>query len=181
MSDRSKSSPDRYDLVAQGLHWGMAAILLYLVFSSGFEDVPDTEMAQRIRLHAGLGLFAGLLGVIRFVWRRWRPRPAETEGGPGWRRAVAKTTVNLFYALFLLMPAVGVILAGLVAYPVRPFGGVDISGWLTNDESAAALVNSVHGFLADTLLAFVALHVGAALYHHFVKRDGLLWRMTPLR
>ncbi len=34
-----------------------------------------------------------------------------------------------------------------------------------------------HGIGARLLFALLVLHVGAALYHHVVLRDGLLWRM----
>ena len=34
-----------------------------------------------------------------------------------------------------------------------------------------------HGIGARLLLALLILHAGAALYHHFVRPDGLLWRM----
>jgi len=34
-----------------------------------------------------------------------------------------------------------------------------------------------HAIGARLLLALLALHVTAALHHHFVRRDGLLWRM----
>jgi len=34
-----------------------------------------------------------------------------------------------------------------------------------------------HGLLSNVMLALVALHVGAALYHQFVRKDNLLARM----
>jgi cytochrome b561 len=35
----------------------------------------------------------------------------------------------------------------------------------------------VHGIVAKLLMLAIALHIGAALYHQFVRRDGLLSRM----
>ena len=38
----------------------------------------------------------------------------------------------------------------------------------------------MHGLLSNyLLLALVGLHVVAALYHHFIQRDGVLQRMLP--
>jgi cytochrome b561 len=38
----------------------------------------------------------------------------------------------------------------------------------------------VHGILANYLmLTLVGLHVAAALYHYFVRRDGVLARIFP--
>lgn len=38
-----------------------------------------------------------------------------------------------------------------------------------------------HGIGARLPLALLILHVGAALYHHFFRRDGLLTRMWSAR
>lgn len=173
-------APTRYDLVAQLLHWAMAGILLYLIFFSQYEDVPDAVMEGRIELHAGLGLFVVLLGLFRFYWRQTRPRPSEMSDAPRWQNLAARYTHQAFYGLFLLAPAAGVVLAGLVAYPVRIFGFVEISDWLSDNKEAAEFVNSVHGFTADLILYLFIIHVAAAIYHQFIKRDGLIWRMTPV-
>lgn len=172
-------SPKKYDLVAQFLHWSMTLILLYLIFFSQFEEIPDAVMENKIELHSGLGLLIVVLGLFRWFWRKTRPRPAPVETDPPWQTRAADIIHQVFYALFLLSPAVGIVLAGLVAYPVRIFGLIEISGWLSDNEKAAGLMNSVHGFSADLILYFLVLHVAAALYHQFIKRDGIIWRMTP--
>ncbi len=173
-------APARYDLVAQLLHWAMAGILLYLVFFSEFEEVTDAVMESKIELHAGLGLLVVLLGLFRFYWRQARPRPPKLSEGPRWQILAAEYTHRAFYVLFLLAPAAGVVLAGLVAYPVLVFGLVDISGWLADSKGAAEFVNSLHGFTADLIFYLFIIHVAAALYHQFVKRNGLIWRMVPV-
>lgn len=170
---------ERYDLVAQCLHWAMALILVYLIFSSSFEDVSDAVMENRIQLHAGLGLTVIALGLIRWIWRSARPRPRPSGIDSRWQAALAAITHHTFYALFLLAPAFGILLASLVAYPVRPFGAAPIYKWPEDSPAAAEVMNSVHGFAADLILALLILHVGAALYHQFVKRDSILSRMMP--
>jgi len=42
------------------------------------------------------------------------------------------------------------------------------------------LAGDVHTFLAWTLLVLIGLHIAAALYHYFVRRDGVLQRMLPI-
>ena len=41
------------------------------------------------------------------------------------------------------------------------------------------LAGDVHTFLAWTLLVLIGLHVAAALFHFFVRRDDVLQRMLP--
>ena len=136
-------------------------------------------MEGRIKLHSGLGLLIVLLGVFRLYWRQSRPRPAPLVGGPKWQTKAAEFIHWAFYALFLLTPAIGFALAGLVSYPVGVFGLIEVSGWLKDNESLAELVNSAHGFSADIMTVLLALHIAAALYHQFVKHDGVIWRMIP--
>lgn len=177
----SQQSPpaERYDLVAQCLHWIMALILVYLIFTSSFEEVPDSVMEERIRLHAGLGLTIAALGVVRWLWRFVRPRPHDIEFDQPWQKTLARAIHQIFYALFLITPAIGFFLATLVSYPVRPFGLGPIFQWPEDSPMVAGMVNSVHGFAADVILALLVLHVAAAVYHQFVKRDALLLRMMP--
>ncbi len=175
----SSNSQARYDVVAILLHWVMVAGLLWLIFTAHFEGVTDAKMQDRIKLHSGIGMSVGLAGLFRLFWRLRNPRPNVSVSGPAWQKKIAAGVVNVFYALFLLMPLVGFILAGIVSYPVRVFGLFNASGWLNDNPGAADVMNSVHGFLADTLLVFAAIHAGAALYHHFQLKDDVLAGMIP--
>lgn len=166
-------------MVAQTLHWVMAAMLLYLILFSEFEHASDAEMINRIKLHSGIGTLIVILGIGRWLWRRTKPRPLPIETASRWQSRAADIVHHLFYGLFLLSPALGAVLAGLVSYRVEVFGLVDISGWLRDSVPAADLVNSFHGFSADIMLVLIIVHVAAAFYHHLVKKNGLIWRMLP--
>ena len=156
----------------------MAAILIYLIFFSHFEELPSNAKEQKIQLHSGLGVLIVALGAIRLYWRRNRPQPADVIMA-AWQRKLTALVHYTFYVLFLIAPAIGFILSGFVSYPVRVFGQFEISGWLRDNEVAASITNSVHGFSTDLITGLLILHVGAALYHHFVLRDGLIRRMLP--
>lgn len=174
-----RTSPARYHLVSQVLHWVMAAILIYLIFFSSFEEASDTEMMSRIKLHSGLGALIVILGLVRWFWRITKPRPAPIENAPKWQEHTTEVVHHAFYVLFLISPALGLILAGLVAYEVRVFGFFDVSDWLGDNMTAAEVINSLHGLTADIFLILIIIHVAAALYHQFIKGDGLIRRMLP--
>lgn len=169
----------RYDWLAQVLHWAMAAILVYLIVTGSFEDVPDNVMEQKIQLHSGLGLMIIVLGLIRWGWRFFRPKPETVVFEKKWQKTIAVVIHQAFYALFLIAPALGVLLATLVAYPVRPFGFSPIYQWPENSPAMADLVNSFHGFAADVIMVLLIVHAGAALYHHFIQRNSVMLRMLP--
>jgi cytochrome b561 len=175
----SSIAPSRYHIVSQLLHWLMAAILLYLIVFSSFEEATDAQLVEKIKLHTGLGILIVLLAALRWIWRLARPRPGEIANTPRWQIRAANFTHHAFYIIFLIAPALGFVLAGLVAYRVEMFGLFEISGWLADSPNAAGLVNSFHGFAVDILTGLIVVHVAAALYHHFIKGDGLIWRMLP--
>lgn len=170
---------ERYNLVAQLLHWVMALILVYLIFSSSYHHTSDIVMEERIQLHAGLGLTIIVLGLVRWLWRYACPQPIDAKFEAPWQKTLANTTHHMFYALFLITPAIGFFLATLVSYPVRPFGFGPIFQWPEDSPMVAGWVNSIHGFAADVILILLIFHVAAALYHHFIKKDSLIMRMMP--
>ena len=58
------------------------------------------------------------------------------------------------------------------------FGWFEIPVLLTPDREMGQLLNQMHTDLIWTALVLLTLsHVGAALYHQFVKKDGTLKRM----
>jgi cytochrome b561 len=61
----------------------------------------------------------------------------------------------VLYGLLILTP-----LTGVVAW----FGGLEVAG-------------DVHGVLRIVLLFVVAAHLSGALYHLFIRRDGVTQRM----
>jgi cytochrome b561 len=63
--------------------------------------------------------------------------------------------------------------------PVMMFG-VELPKLLATRAPGWGWTGDVHGLLANYLmLALVALHVAAGLYHYLVRRDGVLQRMLP--
>ncbi|NNU17565.1 hypothetical protein HK107_14635 [Parvularcula sp. ZS-1/3] len=162
----------------QIIHWVMAAMIAYLILTSHFEDMESVERAERIKVHAALGAGLFCLGAVRLWLVRKLPVP-DKIAGPLWQERLAAGVKRAFYVLFFLVPVLGLILAGLVAYDVDLAGAIRVSGWLRDDPSAAALMNSVHGFSVDILTGLIVLHMVGTLYHQFVRRDGLVARMLP--
>lgn len=58
-------------------------------------------------------------------------------------------------------------------------GGGALPDLVDKNKELGELLKEVHKLLNFTLLALFSMHVGAALKHHFVERDGVLARMLP--
>ena len=121
-----------------------------------------------------------MLSFVRLAWRITH-RPPPDLAMPAWQAKAAHATHHLLYALFFIVPLVGWAYSSAAGFPIVWFGVLPLPDLLPVDKALAEAIKPVHGWLAWTLIALVALHVAAALKHHFIDRDGLIARMWPGR
>ena len=130
--------------------------------------------------HRHFGLFVLMLFVIRIVTRlRVGALPSE-DGMSVFVRVAATLTHIAMYAVLLALPLLGWALSNAQDKPVH-FFGLTLPALVGADEDLADTLQTWHVDVAWLLLALVLLHVGAALWHHFVRRDGVLHAMLPGR
>ncbi len=85
------------------------------------------------------------------------------------------------YLLFFAVPLVGWAYSSAAGFPIVLFGVLPLPDFVAADRAFSETIKPLHGALAWSLAAVVLLHIGAALKHQFVDRDGLLLRMLPGR
>ncbi|MBV8106207.1 MAG: cytochrome b/b6 domain-containing protein, partial [Hyphomicrobiales bacterium] len=100
-------------------------------------------------------------------------KPGPVPGSPRWQERSARVVHILFYIVILGMIASGAGMMALSGAAPVIFGG----GAPSLPDFWKYPPRLPHAIGARLLLALLSLHVGAALYHHFVRRDGLVWRM----
>lgn len=170
-----KSKSDRYGAVAVSIHW-ISAVLILALLGSGFQAgnaMDPTAKAAFLRVHIPVAIFVLLLTVVRIVWWwRFDLKPQPVQGSPAWQERLARAVHVAFYIVILGMVASGIGMMVLSGAAPDIFGS---SGTLPNFHDYLPRVP--HGFGANLLLALLAAHIGAALYHHFIRGDGLLRRM----
>lgn len=165
-------------------HWITAwAMILALYF--GLSAVYGNGSRQEtFTAHAYAGLTVLGLIVIRLVLRTLLPWPKEKHGGSRIPHLVAETMHWALYALMLLTPLTGWIVASSMGccMSVPGLPNIDLlgSGLSIGRPIDAMTAYHVHVFFVWTLLALISLHVMAALFHHFVVRDAILVRMIPV-
>jgi cytochrome b561 len=169
---------------AKLLHWIGAAMILSLYFhglviEEWFAHDKATEATQ-LHLHAATGATLGLLMLGRFLWRVINKIPMLPAKTPEWEKRIAGYAhLGLYVATFVALvsgwlasgarnPAVEVKLFGLVPIPTLE---------AFSDKPTRELLDTVHELSAHALLIIVALHVFAALWHHYVQKDSVLRRM----
>ena len=172
------SGDDRFNLTARVLHWTMAAMILTMLFVGVGMVASVSQRPWLIDLHRPLGIAILVLVVVRLVNRlRHRPPPLPADV-PRWQAFAAQASHWLLYALMLAMPLAGWAMLSAGGYPVALFGDVRLPAIVSPDPALYAWLRAAHGWAARLLFATVLLHVAAALYHAWVRRDGVFGSMA---
>ncbi|TFZ07705.1 cytochrome b [Ramlibacter humi] len=173
-------SATRYSTLEQALHWATAILVVVaFIYGPGGSETRIYSAARDAdrRLHETLGLCVLALTAVRLCWRAFSPRP-DPVAVSRWMGLAAKAVQVLLYALLFAVPLTAISGAWLEGHPVTWLGG-DIGPWVRESHGIGATLSELHGWLGDTILWLAGLHALAALYHHFVLRDGVLRSMVP--
>lgn len=168
----------RYHPMLVALHWLLAILLLgALAFGSiALDGVPNSAPAKLnlLRGHMLMGGLIFVLMVLRLATRLVTDHPPAASTGNALLDRLAPWVHWGLYALVFAVLASGAGIAALAHLPAVVFGGVGSLPPNFDDLPPRA----AHGLLALLLLALTVLHAAAALYHQFMRRDGLLTRMS---
>lgn len=171
-----------YDPVARATHWLTVLLVAaeYLVGSIMPGIHHGTPLGTMIRIHLALGSGILLLVLFRIFWRlTHRPPPPPSEL-PLWQERLSRITHLALYAMLILMPVTGWASASARGWPVRAFGLIPVPALLAKGTRIGFRLGGVHADIVYwILLALIAMHVAAALYHRLVRRDSVLSRMLP--
>lgn len=174
--------PLRYGATAAALHWLLAAALAGS-FGVGLymSELPNSPLRLRLySWHKWAGITILALSALRLAWRLVRRPPADLPM-TRWQRIAARLTHRLMYGLFFAVPLAGWAYSSAAGFPVVLFGIWPLPDFVPADKALAEAIKPWHAAFAYALAGLVALHVAAALKHHFIDRDGLLSRMWPVR
>lgn len=174
MSMKCKNS--NYGSVAVTIHW-LSALLIVALIVSGFRAANTIDPGAKVQilsLHAPLGIAILLLTLFRIVWWwRFDTKPAAVGNDPLWQVLSARAVHVLFYIIIIGMTASGIGMFVLSGAGPIVLGGAEG----TLPDFKLYLPRIPHGLGARAMVALLLLHAGAALYHHFVRRDDTLRRM----
>jgi cytochrome b561 len=170
----TNTTPNRYHPVHVVMHW-LVAVLTILLLGVGvlvFPNTPNSEELQLLGGHKMMGMALGVFMVIRVITRFAFKRPAPADAGHPALNLLGKVVHFLLYmGVFAIMAAGGAV--------SQAYGLDNIlkgNGTIPPDLFIYPSMG-VHGTLAYVLIGLVALHVGAAFYHQFIRKDNLLARM----
>ena len=179
------NTPTRYGWAMIVLHW-LIGIIFIGQFVLGFVMVRTTSQRtsfELIQLHKSFGfLLLGLI-ILRIAWRLGNAPPPLPRSVATLERRTAPLAHFALYAFQVALPVSGWALVSVstLEIPSMPFNLFVMPNLpLAESDAAEGFWTSTHWYLAYAGIALVALHVAAALRHHFLLRDSVLRRMiTP--
>jgi cytochrome b561 len=172
----------RYAAPARGLHWLTSLLVLGIVIPAGvwikyFEPADEAFKLRLYNVHESVGVIVFVLVLLRLVYR-WRnpppPLPADT---PAFVRLAAHSVHVALYALLLLMPIGGFIATNAWGFPLSVFGVLPLPSPVGKDEALAKVFSFLHWSGAIAIGVLILGHIAGAIYHQFIRRDGLIRRM----
>lgn len=169
-----------YGVVAKSLHW-VVALLIIAAWIVGFyaADLPNTDASKRtlFDLHKSVGMLILMLVTIRLSWRLYDGSP-KFAGMNRYLVVAAKTVHYLLYAFMFIQPLSGWAMSSAAGYNPTFFGLFKFPGLVAKNPLEVYKYVAIHEGAAWILLTLFILHVGAALFHHFVLKDNTIRRMT---
>lgn len=176
-----KNRSGRWGSVSQLLHWAILVLLVWIAWLGlGMVDMPNTPAKiGSYALHKSLGLTLLALVAARLAWRLYAGAPAPVAGTPTWQARIASLTHVALYGLMFAIPLSGWLFNSASGYPLQWFKRFNLPALSGRDQGLAEVAGALHQYGFWLLVALVALHAAAALYHHVVQRDDTLTRMLP--
>ena len=199
-SNTYKNTDLSYGLIAIFLHWivAFAFIVNYVIiyYREWFVVAKSDQAKQLISYHTAIGMSVIVFIVLRIIWRLMNKQPNEVPGSPI-EHLAAHAAHILLYAVMIILPLSGYLGTGgpsqlFFFIEIPRFADTQIfktvvEGWMSlNWQQFEAPMDFIHkqgG--AYVVSALIAAHVGAALFHHFIRKDivfkRMLWPIDDLK
>jgi cytochrome b561 len=168
-----------YTVPARLLHW-FTALVVALMIPLGV--IIGNDWGGRLQntlygLHEGLGVLLIPVVLVRLGYRLMNPPLPLPRNIPTLQRFAAHVTHVGLYALLITQPLVGWTAISASGAPVTAFGVFALPPIAPENRPLAEQLFALHGLIGLSIASLVAAHIGAALYHHLVRRDRVLMRM----
>ena len=175
------NTADAWGAPAKLLHWTVA-LLIVLQIGLGFAAALWRLSPLKLELfvwHKSVGVLILALMLARLAWRLANRAPALPPQTPAWECYAAHASHALLYALAIALPLSGWVINSAAGVPFSVFWLVPLPAIVAPNEQLEEVAKLAHFSLLVALCLVLAVHIGAALRHHLIKRNDVLLRMLP--
>ena len=179
---RADVGSGRFDQTSITLHWITALLILVQFVSVWLRASVDHSTSFAVTLltvHRTSGVLVWVVSLMRLIWRHnFAYLPPFPESMPRLQQTIAKANEYSLYALLLIQPITGL---GRSMFRNAPFELFiwQVPALFAPNDVMRHMFRELHEYGANTLVALIGLHAGAAIFHRLILRDGVLHRMLP--
>ncbi|HEY0289488.1 MAG TPA: cytochrome b [Pseudomonas sp.] len=164
--------------LARLLHWLMALMVIAMLFiGAGMVASISERHGWLLNLHKPLGIAILVLVVVRLIVRLSTKTPPLPADLPAWQALAAKLSHYLLYALMLAMPLIGWAMISAAGDPVMLGHSVRLPSIVVANAETFAVLRKAHRYLAYLFFLTILMHLAAALFHGWIRRDEVLGSM----
>jgi cytochrome b561 len=178
----AETEAGRFDQVTITLHWLTVVLILVQFISAWLRETVDHNTSFAVALlttHRTSGVLIWIVSLVRLIWRHnFAHLPPFPESMPKLQQTLAKANEYSLYALLLIQPITGMGRSLIRGAPFELFIW-QVPALFAPNDVIRHMFGEAHEYGANALLALIGIHAGAALFHHFILRDGVLQRMLP--
>lgn len=178
MSAISKNPIPGYSGFAKSLHWIVALLVLTIIPVGIVMGEVQNAPFNLYNFHKSLGVLILILMTVRLIYRLVNGVPPE-PGIPAFYRIAGRLTHWALYILLFLTPISGAIANMYYGAPTPFFGLFEVQPFFAKNEEISNYIFARHKIMGFAVGALALMHVGAGLFHYFIRRDGVLQRMLP--
>jgi len=172
------NTTDSYGWIARLFHWIIFLMVIGLIIGGNIAaDMPTgPDKTFMIGMHKSFGFAILVLVVLRLLWRLANPLPRDL-GTSRIENKLGHAMHIFLYILLLMQPAIGILMSQSFGHPVSPFGWFNAPTFVNENIRLGKILLEIHETLWVVLAISVAVHVVAALKHHFIEKNRTLMRM----
>ncbi len=168
-----------YSAFSRWVHWLTLVLFIGLFAIAWFgDDLPKEMQQSATQLHKSFGITVLFLTVLRLAWRFVAGVPAMPSDLPAWQKLAARASQYALYGLMIAQPLVGWLWSSAGTRPINFYFLVQLPWLIGPNPDLRRTLGNLHGIIGWVLLALIAVHAAAALYHHFIRRDRVLLSMA---
>jgi cytochrome b561 len=177
-----RNTQNTWGLISVLFHWIMAALFLGQFSLGWYMQGVQSLLAQYnlYQWHKSFGFTILGLAVLRLLWALASRRPRLPDSMPPGEKRLALATHWILYLALFALPLTGWAVVSTSPLPIAThyFGQFVIPSLpLGISMHSEQIWSSIHGFLAYAAIFLAAVHILAALRHHFHHKDATLLRM----
>lgn len=172
------NSATQYGLISKILHWSMAFLIIAAIILIELKGSypKGSEPRELIKYwHVQFGLLVMLLVIARFAMKL-KQNSLESIAQPLWQQLAMRGLHWLFYMMMFAVPFAGLLMSQAANKPVQLFG-IPVPVFIEPDKETAHFLKEIHETLGNIMIYLIIVHIAAAFYHQWFKRDNILKRM----